>query len=193
MTDPRPYRPASLPGFSSPAVGFDEPMEMLHACHDRVRRSLNLLRRLGERVSEGRLDDAVYSAAADVVRYFDLAAPHHHQDEERHIFPLLLSQCADPALREAVLRLQEDHRSMESQWASLRTALTALAGGHGEAFGAEQIDAATRFRELYERHTQTEEALVFPAACALADEQTLQAMGQEMAGRRRASPALPRG
>lgn len=173
-------------------MGFDEPMEMLHACHDRVRRSLDLLRRLCERVSEGRLDAAVYSAAADVLRYFDLAAPHHHEDEERHIFPLILRQCADPALRDAVLRMQEDHRAMASQWAGLRTPLAALAGGHGEAFGSEQINAATRFRELYDRHAQTEETFIFPAARALADEPTLQAMGQEMAGRRRARPALPR-
>jgi len=36
----------SLPGFESPAAGFDEPFEMLDACHDRLRRSLELLERL---------------------------------------------------------------------------------------------------------------------------------------------------
>ena len=33
-----------LPGFSSPAAGFDEPFAMLDACHERVRRSLGLPR-----------------------------------------------------------------------------------------------------------------------------------------------------
>lgn len=32
---------------SAPAVGFDQPYEMLEACHERVERSLNLLLRLG--------------------------------------------------------------------------------------------------------------------------------------------------
>ena len=36
----------SLPGFDAPAVGFEQPFEMLLACHDRVRRSLALLGRL---------------------------------------------------------------------------------------------------------------------------------------------------
>ncbi|RZJ07918.1 MAG: hemerythrin domain-containing protein, partial [Rubrivivax sp.] len=31
---------------AGPAVGFDQPFEMLAACHDRVRRSLDLLERL---------------------------------------------------------------------------------------------------------------------------------------------------
>ena len=35
----------SLPGMRSPGAGFDQPFEMLDACHDRVRRSLDLLRR----------------------------------------------------------------------------------------------------------------------------------------------------
>lgn len=34
------------PGFDSPAVGFEQPFDMLEACHERVRRSLSLLERL---------------------------------------------------------------------------------------------------------------------------------------------------
>ena len=33
----------SLPGVRSPGVGFEQPFEMLDACHDRVKRSLQLL------------------------------------------------------------------------------------------------------------------------------------------------------
>jgi len=32
------------------------------------------------------------SAARDVLRYFDLAAPQRHDDEERHVFPRVLAQ-----------------------------------------------------------------------------------------------------
>ena len=32
----------NLPGFQSPAVGCDEPFEMLIACHERVQRMLDL-------------------------------------------------------------------------------------------------------------------------------------------------------
>jgi hemerythrin-like domain-containing protein len=157
---------------------------MLEACHDRIRRSLDLLGRICDRVAECRIDAAVHEAAGDVLRYFDRAAPHHHEDEERHIFPCVLEGTADPALRAAVLRLQEDHIAMEKQWAALRTPLAALAAGHAQAFGAPHIAAARRFIALYADHAQTEEALVFPPAAAALDEAALQRIGADMAARR---------
>lgn len=182
MTTPAPRAPA-LPGFSSPAAGFDDPLAMLHGCHDRVRRSLQLLQRLCERAAEGRVDAAVQDAARDVLRYFDQAAPQHHQDEERHVFPRLLA-ASPPAVREAVRQLQDDHRQMQTQWALLRAPLDALAAGGSTGFGREQSAAARRFCSLHEAHLRTEESLAFPAAAALLDEQALRAIGEEMASRR---------
>ena len=173
-----------FPGFSSPAAGFDAPLDMLHACHDRVRRSLDLLARLCERVTEGRIDDAVRDAARDVLRYFDQASPHHHEDEEQHIFPRVLAAAPEPAVRAAVLQLQQDHVQMEKLWARLRTPLAALAAGQSAAFGPPQIAAAERFAALYEAHTRTEEAVVFPVAAKLLDEPALREIGNEMAARR---------
>ena len=37
---------SAVPGFDSPAVGFEQPFEMLEACHGRVQRSLALLQKL---------------------------------------------------------------------------------------------------------------------------------------------------
>ena len=88
---------------SAPAVGFEQPFEMLEACHDRVRRSLDLLARLIVHVDRHGHDTQSRSAARDVLRYFDLAAPHHHEDEERHVFPRLLAS-GDDALVQAVQR-----------------------------------------------------------------------------------------
>lgn len=173
-----------LPGFSTPAVGFDQPLEMLHACHDRVKRSLDLLVRLCERVQAGRIDAAVHEAAADVVRYFDRAAPHHHEDEEQHIFPRVLTLAQDAAVRAAVLRLQGDHQAMERHWARLRTPLAALARGHADAFGPEQLESARLFTSLYASHMQLEDNVVFPAVVGLLDDDALRAMGAEMASRR---------
>ena len=61
---------------SSPAVGFDQPFEMLEACHERVERSLGLLLRLAEHLVSHGADEQARDAARDVLRYFDLAAPH---------------------------------------------------------------------------------------------------------------------
>ena len=180
--------PRPLPGFHAPAAGFDEPLAMLHACHDRVRRSLDLLGRLCERVMQGRVDAAVHDAAADVLRYFDRAAPQHHEDEERHVFPHVLAAPDAPAAHDAVRRLQQEHLQMQATWAQLRGPLAALAAGDASAFGAAQVDAAARFRALYEIHAQTEESLVFPLAERLLDEREWRAAGAEMAARRGVVP-----
>ncbi|RYY71287.1 MAG: hemerythrin domain-containing protein, partial [Comamonadaceae bacterium] len=84
----------ALPGLRSPGVGFEQPFEMLEACHERVQRSLQLLARLCAHVRSQGGDDSAREAARDVLRYFDIAAPLHHEDEELHVFPPLLAHAA---------------------------------------------------------------------------------------------------
>ncbi|RZI95944.1 MAG: hemerythrin domain-containing protein, partial [Rubrivivax sp.] len=91
----------TLPGHRAPAAGFEAPFEMLGACHERVERMLALLARLQQHVLARGWDESVASAARDVMRYFDLAAPLHHEDEERHVFPPLLAG-DDAVLRRVV-------------------------------------------------------------------------------------------
>ena len=117
-------KPASLPGFQSPAVGFEQPFEMLQACHERVQRSLDLLRRLTAHIDAHGHDAASRSAAADVLRYFDLAAPLHHEDEELHVFPALAAS-PDAGVRQAIATLRDDHRRMAERWARARLVLLA--------------------------------------------------------------------
>jgi hypothetical protein len=80
-----------LPGHRSPSVGFEAPFEMLSACHERVERMLALLIKLRHHLSAHGWDDQAAKAATDVMRYFELAAPHHHLDEEMHVFPAILA------------------------------------------------------------------------------------------------------
>lgn len=174
----------ALPGFDAPAVGFEEPYEMLAACHERVQRSLDLLARLLDYVDRNGHDARTRSAAADVLRYFDLAAPLHHQDEETHVFPLLVTQ-GDAGLHELVRQLQADHRQMETLWAVLRQPLLLWRedGATGRPDGATRA-AATQFRQLYAGHIPKEEGLVFPAARSAMGTATQAAMGAEMRSRR---------
>lgn len=181
---------ASLPGFDSPAVGFDQPFEMLEACHDRVRRSLALLGRLLAYLSDHPHDAQSRSAARDVLRYFELAAPLHHQDEERHVFPRLAGD-ADAALTDAVARLRADHAQMESLWAGLRPLLQGWAGEAAVAVPDEPArQLAAAFSGLYAQHLEVEETRVFPAARAGIGEEELRSMSQDMAKRRK--PAAER-
>ena len=79
----------------TPSAGFDQPFEMLSACHERVQRSLALLQRLQDHLASHGADPQARDAARDVMRYFDIAAPAHHEDEERHVLPVLRAQGED--------------------------------------------------------------------------------------------------
>ncbi len=156
---------------------------MLEACHERVLRTLALLDRLRAHVHQHGADADARQAARDVLRYFDIAAPLHHQDEELHVFPLLLAQ-AGPEVRALVQRLQQDHVAMTTDWAAARVPLRALADAAAAAFTPEDDAALDRFTQRYAGHITAEEGTAYPAAVALLAPATLVAMGQEMAVRR---------
>ncbi len=169
---------ASRPLHSPPAVGFDAPFEMLHACHERVLRTLDLLLRLQAHLAAHGADVQARDAARDILRYFDLAAPAHHADEERHVLPRLR------ALQQHALadRVQAEHRDMDARYAAIRPGLWALAqDGRVPATGLWSAFAA-----LYRAHVALEESLAYPPAAAGLDGPALAAMGAEMAARRRA-------
>jgi hemerythrin-like domain-containing protein len=164
----------------TPGAGFDQPFEMLSACHERVQRTLDLLRRLQSHLAAAGADAQARQAARDVMRYFDIAAPAHHEDEERHVFPALLA--ADPARHgPLVARLQDDHRRMAAQWPAVRAGLAAVAEGRWS--GTEDAVWAG-FAALHAGHIPAEEGIAFPSARLLFDADAQQAMGTEMARRR---------
>jgi hemerythrin-like domain-containing protein len=170
---------------AGPSVGFDQPFEMLAACHARMERSLDLLERLGRHLHAQGCDAQARSAAADVLRYFDVAAPLHHQDEELHVLPLLREQ----GRADLAARLRADHQVMEHDWARLRPDLLAVVEGGLDAQALPPALARwTQFAALYRRHLAAEEALAFPVAAGGLTPAQQQAMGGEMAARRGATP-----
>jgi hemerythrin-like domain-containing protein len=155
---------------------------MLLACHDRVRRMLALLQRLREHLRRQGIDGQARQAATDVLRYFDQAAPAHHEDEERHVFPRLLRE-GDATQRALVERLRADHVAMAVQWPRVRAVLERVATGTAVPDAGDEA-ACEAFAALYVAHLPAEDRIVFPAASARMDAAARQAMGEEMAQRR---------
>ena len=165
---------------AGPAAGFDQPFEMLGACHQRALRMLGLLERLLPHLAARGADAQAREAARDVMRYFDTAVPHHHEDEERHVLPLLRER-GHAALAERVL---QEHRVMAAAWAGVRAVLVELAQGR---WPADQDAVAADWRAfvgLYREHIVLEENQAFPLARALIGAEDLRAMAGEMAHRR---------
>lgn len=171
---------------AAPAAGFDQPLEMLAACHERVQRMLSLLRRLGEHLQQHGADAQTADAARTVMRYFDVAGPAHHEDEERHVLPWLAAH-GRAALAE---RLHADHVRMAADWAAVRAALAEVAAGCWKSdTAAATLAGWDAFARLYETHIDTEETQAYPPAAAALGATALEAIGREMAARRMVTQA----
>jgi len=168
--------------FPSPAATFDHPLEILSACHERVRRHCRLTGRIAEHLEDEGFDEQVRLAAQSVVRYFDVAGRDHHLDEEEDLFPAMLEHCAGRGGAESlVARLLGDHRKLDALWAEVRAILVELAEGR-EA----RIDPAlaAAFAAAYDEHIREEEEVLFPLARASLPPPVLAALGASMARRR---------
>jgi hemerythrin-like domain-containing protein len=167
------------PGSLGPT--FDEPFEMLEACHERLQRMLGLLGRLRSHLRTEGNDNQARQAARDIMRYFDGAAPQHHRDEELHVFPVLLGL---PDMVDVVSRLQQDHMAMESRWVLVRSLLEEVESGHRRSFNEADDRVIDSFVELYAGHIALEEGTAFPLANSNIEHERLRAMSLDMAARR---------
>jgi hypothetical protein len=138
------------------APGLDEPLEMLHACHERVRAQLSTLTRLAKWLPQHGADEQAQRAARSVMRYFDLAAVNHHLDEEEDLLPAML-EAVDAAGRERLQSLADcivaEHADLAARWSALRASLQQIA--EGEAATLEE-GLVLRFAAAYETHIRFE-------------------------------------
>jgi hemerythrin-like domain-containing protein len=168
---------------SSPGPSFDEPLEMLAACHERIEEKLAVLERLAPHLETKGCDAEAKSAAQAVLRYFDTAGVYHHQDEDQDLFPILRKRAAAQGRVEiaaAVEELEREHETMDSQWRRLRQRLLAVTEGEPR-LDAEEV---ARFAWLYRRHMDRESAALLPFAREVLDAADRAALGERMAARR---------
>ncbi|MDD2701538.1 MAG: hemerythrin domain-containing protein [Sideroxydans sp.] len=168
-----------FPGTSA-APGFDDPLEMLQACHGRITAQCDTLTRLVSHLQQNGNDEQAAQAARAILRYFDTAGQFHHQDEEQDLFPALLAS-GDPSASEYVDRLLAEHKVMDAAWQALRPLLVAIAEDYANTLDA---DVAAHFIDSYARHIAFENSQLLPLATTLLNEQQLQLLGRCMATRR---------
>ncbi|WP_417070512.1 hemerythrin domain-containing protein [Niveibacterium terrae] len=160
------------------APDFESPLSLLTACHDKVRHFAALSLSLAAHVESRGADRDAREAASNILRYFDIAAPLHHADEEEDLFPALRA-LGEPALDRAIDELEAEHRSLAGLWQSVRLWLTAI--DRGEA--APRPDELEGFARLYPAHAAREEAEVYGAAKRLSAAE-LAGIGARMRQRR---------
>ena len=120
------------------------------------------------------------------MRYFDLAAPHHHLDEEMHVFPAILA-LHDATLDALVLRLQQDHLEMEKSWVVVKQLLASVVNADADtwiAFSDADGGALDAFASACNEHINQEEWAIYSAAKRACRNDQLVAISYEMMRRR---------
>ncbi len=162
----------------SPAPGFDAPLAMLRACHERIQRQCATLAKLATHLRRDGLTDDARQAATGIHRYFSSAGRQHHADEEQDLFPMLRTE---PALSGLLDTLAREHGVMENLWRQLDPLLAAPDTIHDlNAF----TQLAGEFNALYRQHIARENSELLPLAAQLLSVEQQRELGARMAARR---------
>lgn len=167
--------------FRSPGASFDDPVAMWLGCHERVRRFAALLGRLQPHVASHGADEEAQMGAASIRRYFNEAAPRHHEDEEVDMFPLLRDRHRDAATLAALDHVEADHLAMADLWRQLDAVLARLSAGEAVTPDAALV---ARFAAMYDQHIDIEENVLLPALKRALGPADWNAVGRAMAERR---------
>jgi pyridoxamine 5'-phosphate oxidase len=173
--------------FSSPTAGYDQPIEMWLGCHHRIARMSSLLQRLVDHLKHHPVDRPAGITAATIRRYFEEAAPRHHDDEEIDLFPRILEKLraaqspAAAAIESAIGTLLADHREMHALWLQMRERLLKVEAGEDPQFDDIQVQL---FVSRYRAHIEVEDGQLAPAFKRWFKARDLRAIGQAMAARR---------
>lgn len=166
---------------SESAPDFGKPLELLRACHEKIRQHCQLLVDLCTYLESHPPDEDARITCEKLYRYFSISVIYHHQDEEQDLFPFLLSA---PALNQDITalisKLKLEHYEMDRLWLKfapvLKTAdLVTL---------AIMTDQARTLLHSYDRHIEQENTLLLPAAEKLLSVEQLQKLGLQMKTRR---------
>jgi hemerythrin-like domain-containing protein len=161
----------------------EDVVDLLAECHARIRRFLEMSRRLAERHEVS--DDEVRSTASQIRRYFTSAFTHHIADEDDLISPLLAG--STPKIDEVLARMHDDHMRHADAIALLVGICADIERDPRklEARRAELAHAQLAVRQHLEPHLESEERELFPALRALSAE-TKEAIRAGMRKRREA-------
>jgi hemerythrin-like domain-containing protein len=159
--------------------GFNDPLGVLRACHQRILARCDTLEKLPAHLAAKGADSEARSAIGQIINYFSSSAVHHHQDEEIDLFPILSQQSLQ--LAATVSRLQQEHTRLDALWAALAAALEKP---DELPNNAQLTGLIQRFCALNRAHVDCENREVLSMAQHILNVQQIEELGAAMARRR---------
>lgn len=167
------------------SVSFESPLELLASCHDKILHFSSALHKLSIILHQEGWSEALETSAEQICRYFNVACPEHHLDEERHLFPAIIA--LDPELKnpeslemmQLINRLIKEHVESDVLWETLDQMLAE----RSEDFDTLE-ELAQQFAADMLEHATIENETVFPYAQTHISNDEFKKMGAEIAKRR---------
>ena len=161
-------------------VGWDTPIDMLYACHGKVKRFSRQLQILPDYLAKNGINQAVKNDVQTILNYFNRAAQLHHQDEEENFFPTLAKYAPDAQPR--IDLLESQHVSLFAVWQQLAAQLEQLLAEQRDNVDEQLIEQLV---SGYAKHIELEEPL-FELGKQHIPADELEAIGKLMFARRQA-------
>lgn len=149
------------------ARGGESLVELLLACHARIRRFSALAVTLAEPATADRAPAEIADGADAVRRYFEVALPLHAADEEVALAPRLVAHA--PGLAPALARMRAEHALHQPLLATVIELCGALAQAPGEqpALAPRLAPAAAALRAALLAHVDEEERTIIPVVATM--------------------------
>jgi hemerythrin-like domain-containing protein len=182
---------AEFQDFPQSLAGFEQPLEFLRACHERVRRMVEMLIMLREHLRDHGADAPAVVTAGTIRCYFEEAWPQHLQDEELELLPRLRARLrhrttvAATHILETIDSVLEQHLALDPLLKRVVALLEAIEAGTARRLDEAAVQA---FVELYRIHIALEEDVLAPAFARHLTAADLRDVGRAMAARRGAAP-----
>ena len=163
-------------GLPEELPGFDDPIGLLRACHEKMLAHCDALIAL---VDGDDTDAAARETARNISHYFSHSAVLHHRDEEEDLFPRINRQSLKIA--ELIHTLKKEHETLDSLWESIAPELKQRPG---DGFSQTCKQAAHEYSTLCGQHIARENRELLPLASNSLSQQALTEIGESMAARR---------
>lgn len=140
----------------------EPPLDGFSRCHLGILSQLAAAAELPQLVAAA---DRACLVASDTLALFESSVFEHHGDEEKDLFPAVQRSAVkgeeSELVADMVLRLTQEHRTIEALWAELKPAIKSVA--HGRAAELD-IAALEQLGRIYVAHARYEEQHFLPLA-----------------------------
>lgn len=145
------------------AMGLETPvmasLQLQDVTHQLVQEFMAELEDMLQDLSRGTVSAQQRKVLDKIIRFFDREMAEHHLEEEREIFPMLLSM-GDALLNEQVLVLRADHEALRLGWQELKRQVVQMLALPGSDPGA-LYDSFARYTRRFAGHLVLEESIQF--------------------------------